>query len=106
MPDSFARVQYETFDNVVNLVLSHGTACPLVKCDVKEGFRNLPVSPDYHLLGFKFNNIHYYDNVVPKGARFSCNIFEQFSTSMGCQFCVKFSLLHYLGRLYFCGSSC
>ena len=83
IPDSFARVQYETFDNVVNLVLSHGTACLLAKCDVKEGFRNLPVSPsDYHLLGFKFKNLYYYDKVVPMGARSSCNIFEQFSTSL------------------------
>ena len=83
IPDSSARVQYETFDNVVNLVLSHGTACLLAKCDVKEGFRNLPVSPsDYHLLGFKFNNMYYYDKVIPMGARSSCNIFEQFSTSL------------------------
>ena len=66
IPDCYASVHYETFDRVVDLVLSHGQSCLLAKCDVKEGFRNLPVSPsDYHLLGFKFDQLYYYDKVVP-----------------------------------------
>ena len=83
IPDCHARVHYETFDKVVQLVLESGFGCLLAKCDVKEGFRNLPVSPsDYHLLGFKFNNKYYYDMVMPMGARSSCNIFERFSTAL------------------------
>lgn len=108
IPDSFARVQYETFDNVISLVLKHGTSCLLAKCDVKEGFRNLPVSPaDYYLLGFKFDNRYYYDKVVPMGARSSCNIFEQFSTSL--QWVVNsvynfHSVTHILDDFIFVGS--
>ena len=109
IPDCYASVHYETFDRVVELVLSHGQSCLLAKCDVKEGFRNLPVSPsDYHLLGFKFDQSYYYDKVVPMGARSSCNIFEQFSTSL--QWAIKsvynfHSVTHILDDFIFVGSS-
>jgi hypothetical protein len=37
---------------------------------------------DYHLLGFTWNNLYYYERYLPMGASSSCQIFESFSSSL------------------------
>ena len=78
--DHNASVQYETFDNVITLVIQAGYGALLAKADILEAFRIIPVRPeDYHLLGFKIGALYYYDKVLPMGCRSSCQIFESFS---------------------------
>ena len=55
----------------------------MAKCDIKDGFRNIPLHPDdYHLLGFIWDNHFYYDKCLPMGASSSCQIFEKLSCSL------------------------
>ena len=83
IPDCYATVKYETFDEVVKLVLRHGNGALIAKADILEAFRIIPIRPsDYHLLGFKIKQSYYYDRVLPMGCRSSCQIFESFSKSL------------------------
>jgi hypothetical protein len=44
---------------------------------------NLPLKPqEYYLLGFKWNDLFYYDRSLPMGCSSSCQIFERFSTGL------------------------
>jgi hypothetical protein len=55
----------------------------MAKCDIEDAFRLVPIHPtDYHLLGFTWNNLYYYDRCLPMGASSSCQIFESFSSSL------------------------
>lgn len=83
IPHCYATVKYETFDQVVRLVLQYGHGALIAKADILEAFRIIPISPaDYHLLGFKIGKSYYYDKVLPMGCRSSCQIFESFSSSL------------------------
>lgn len=87
--DEYASVRYETFDDVVKLVVYHGAGALIAKCDIADAFRIIPVNPaDYHLLGFKLcDKYYFYDKVLPMGCRVSCQIFEEFSKAV--RFIVK-----------------
>ena len=62
----------------------------LAKTDISMAYRNLPLRPeDYHLLGFCWNNLHYFDKCLPMGCSPSCQIFERFSSG-----------LHWIGQYY------
>jgi hypothetical protein len=81
--DCYASVNYETFDKVVELINVNGRGALLAKSDIQDAFRIIPINPcDYHLLGFKINDMYYYDKVLPMGCRVSCNLFETFSRSL------------------------
>jgi hypothetical protein len=39
------------------------------KCDIEDAFRLVPIHPtDYHMLGFTWNKLYYYDRCLPMGA--------------------------------------
>jgi hypothetical protein len=55
----------------------------LGKTDVEDAFRNIVIHPsDYHLLGFTWNGLYYYDKCLSMGATSSCKIFENFSCAL------------------------
>lgn len=57
--------------------------CYLAKYDIEMAYRNLLLSPsDYHLFGFKWNNLFYYDKFLAMGCSSACQIFERFSTAL------------------------
>jgi hypothetical protein len=62
----------------------------LAKTDISMAYRNLPLRPeDYHLVGFFWNNLYYFDKCLPMGCSVSCQIFERFSSG-----------LHWIGQYY------
>ena len=87
--DEYATVRYETFDDVVKLILEKGPGALIAKCDVADAFRIIPVHPDdYYLLGFKLlHKYYFFDKVLPMGCRVSCQVFEEFSKAI--RFVVK-----------------
>jgi hypothetical protein len=95
-----SSVQYTSFDAAVHMVQDLGKNCELFKMDIKSAFRILPVSPlDFDQLGFKFDNLFYFDKCVPFGCSISCNIFNRFADFLA--FVVKRksnspNLIHYL----------
>ena len=84
IPDEFASIRYETFDDVVKLIVQQGKGALIAKCDVADAFRIIPVHPDdHHLLGFKLlGRYYFFDKVLPMGCRVSCQIFEEFSKAI------------------------
>ena len=102
IPAEIATVKYATFDSAVELVQQVGSGAFLAKCDIKSGFRLLPIYPgDFDLLGFKFEQLFFIDRCLPMGSSISCSHFECFSSYLEYQIKV-FSktdfITHYLGR--------
>lgn len=78
IPAVNSQVSYDSIDTVINLVKQFGSGALMAKCDIQDGFRNIPIHPDdYHLLGFMWDNLYYYDKCLPMGASSSCQIFEK-----------------------------
>ena len=106
---SLTVVNYTTFDDAVELVLSLGSGALMAKADIKSAFRLLPVHPDdFNLLGFFFNGSYYYDKCMPMGCSISCVTFERFSTFL--EYCVRKvaatdNIIHYLDDFLFTGSA-
>lgn len=83
IPPENSVVQYDSIDTVIKLIKHFGRHCLMAKCDIEDAFRLVPIHPtDYHLLGFTWNNLFYYDRCLPMGASSSCQIFESFSSSL------------------------
>ena len=75
--DIHSTVHYDTIDNVISLVNKFGKGCLLAKTDIEDAFRIIPVHPnDYHLLGFTWNNLFYYDRCLSMGASSSCTALQ------------------------------
>ena len=83
IPPENSIVKYDCFNNVVNLVKFFGQDALLSKCGIEDAFRKICLHPsDYHLLGFTWNNIFYFDKCLHMGASSSCQIFERFSSAL------------------------
>ncbi|XP_062591615.1 uncharacterized protein LOC134253122 [Saccostrea cucullata] len=78
-----AVVQYDSIENVIQLIKKFGKGALMAKLDIEDGFRNIPIHPsDYHFLGFLWNNQYYFDKCLPMGASSSCQLFERLSTAL------------------------
>ncbi len=74
-------VQYTSFDEAVEKVISAGKGALMAKTDIESAFRLLPVHPDdFELLGIQLNGKFYVDKALPMGASCSPAHFERFST--------------------------
>ena len=83
IPDSEAKVEYLTFDNVIKLGLKHGVTANAGKVDFDAAFRNFPVSAEQlAVLGFTLDSKFFINSSMAFGARSSCKIFEEFATAI------------------------
>ena len=63
-----ASLQYTSIDDLAALVVSEGKGSYLVKADIQEAYRMVPVHPeDQHLLGVEWNGAVFIDKVLPFG---------------------------------------
>ena len=73
----YCSLEYTTVDMLAELVLQVGQGALLVKADIKEAYRNIPVHPeDQQLLGIRWNGWVYIDRVLPFGLRSAPKIFS------------------------------
>ena len=71
-----STLSYTSVDHLASLVLSHGEGALLVKADIKEAYRMIPIHPDdQHLLGICWNECVYMDRMLPFGLRSAPKIF-------------------------------
>lgn len=83
IPLENSTVQYEGLDQVIKLVKRFGKGAMMAKTDIEDAFRIICLHPsEYHLLGFSWNNLFYYDKCLPMGASSSCQIFKSFSCGL------------------------
>ena len=72
-----SSIKYATIDHLVSLVLLHGRGSLLVKADIQEAYRIIPVHPDDQpLLGVQWNDCTYFDKMLPFGLRSAPKIFS------------------------------
>ena len=63
-----SSLSYSSVDQLAALVVSEGKGSWLVKADIKEAYRMVPVHPeDQHLLGMQWDQIVYIDQMLPFG---------------------------------------
>lgn len=106
---SFCSVNYSSLDDAVNLLSLLGTGALMGKIDLKSALRLLPIHPsDFELLGFRLNDMFFFDKCLPMGCSVSCSLFEEFST------CLEWllrkqsgqeSVVHYLDDFLFAGKT-
>ena len=75
---------YTSVDEAIALVfMNGGRGALLAKADIKHAFRLIPVSPEqWHLLGFQWNKVFYFDTRLSFGSRSSPRIFNDFAACL------------------------
>ena len=78
-----ASLAYASLDHLAGLVVSAGRGSFLVKADIKEAYRIVPVHPeDQHLLGVYWEGSLYVDKVLPFGLRSAPKIFSALADAL------------------------
>ena len=94
----WSSVSYPTVDHLSSLVLSHGRGAFMVKADIKEAYRMVPVHPqDQYLLGVQWGDSTYVDLALPFGLRSAPMIFSAVADAIQWILVQKgLKILHYL----------
>ena len=72
-----SSLSYSSIDQLAALVVSEGKGSFLVKADIQEAYRMIPVHPeDQHLLGVRWEGTVYIDRVLPFGLRSAPKLFS------------------------------
>ena len=72
-----SSLSYASVDHLAALVVSTGRGGFLVKADIREAYRMVPVHPqDQHLLGVRWESAVYIDKALPFGLRSAPKIFS------------------------------
>ena len=89
------------------MVAAAGRGAILIKRDLADAFRHIPVAPtDYWLLGFCWGDMYWMDCFLPFGLRISSFIFDLFAKGLhflleaGPVIYQSFSILHYLDDFF------
>ena len=91
-------------DEALDLIRALGPGTQLVKMDLKEAYRIIPVHPDYHhLLAITWEGAVYVDRSLPFGLRSAPKIFTAVADAMAWALHTRGIrlLLHYLDN-FFC----
>ena len=104
--EDLCSLRYASLDDALRLICHFGLGCQLVKMDLKDAYRVVPVHPDdQHLLGISWKEEVYMDRSLPFGLRSAPKLFTAVADAMtwalfsrGIRF-----LLHYLDDFLFVG---
>ena len=67
IPSEYSAVSYAMIEDAIKTLKCAGQGCFLAKTDIKSAFCIVPIHPDdYHLLGFMWRNMFYYDRAVAR----------------------------------------
>ena len=104
----WSSISYVSIDFLLSLVLEAGKGSTLVKADIKEAYRMLPIHPeDQGLLGIKWEGEFYTDKALPFGLRSAPKIFTAVADALQWILANKGikNLLHYLDDFIFVSKS-
>ncbi|KAF4769439.1 hypothetical protein HAV15_008849 [Penicillium sp. str.  len=81
IPDPWSAIEYITIYDIYEQVTQAGPGCTIIKRDIKDAFRIVPVAEDnQHLLAFQWNGSTYVECCLPFGlatAPFLFNLFAE-----------------------------
>ena len=105
--EELCSLSYASLDDAVDLIRRLGPGTQLVKMDLKEAYRIVPVHPDdQHLLGISWNGQVYIDRALPFGLRSAPKIFTAIADALAWSLHaggIRF-VLHYLDDFLFIGA--
>ena len=83
IPQEWGSLEYTTFDDAVDALLQQGKGAILVKRDLKDAFRHVPVATsDQWLLGFECDGSYWKERYLPFGLRTSPFLFDLFARAL------------------------
>jgi hypothetical protein len=83
IPDPEASIVYDTFLLATQDLIKSGQGSLMLKLDLEQAFRHIPVRPfDWPLLGFHWSNQFYHDVVLGFGLRSAPYIFNLFAEAL------------------------
>ena len=100
---------YTSIEEAIELIFKNGgRGALLAKADIKHAFRLIPVRPDqWHLLGYQWNRLFYFDQRISFGCRSSPRIFNDFADCLSwlfSQHAKHHSIRHYLDDFFIVAS--
>ena len=96
---AWSSLAYSTVDHLAEIILSMGRGAHMVKADIKEAYRMVPVHPaDRDLLGVRWGKEVFVDRVLPFGLRSAPKIFSAVADAAQWILCQQgvSPILHYL----------
>ena len=99
-------LSYASLDDAVGLLAQMGPGAQLLKIDLKDAFRIIPVHPqDHHLLGISWRGGTYVDQSLPIGLRSAPKLFTAVADAVAWILYTKGArcFLHYLDDFLFFG---
>jgi hypothetical protein len=101
IPAEWAALEYSTVDQAIALVAAQGPGATLIKRDLQDAFRHIPIAPqDVWLLGFCWEGSYWVDCFLPFGLRTAPYIFDLFAKALhwilDSQASPEFETIHYL----------
>ncbi|KAM4748944.1 protein KTI12 homolog [Rhinophrynus dorsalis] len=98
-------VQYQSFEQALQLVIDAGPGALMAKLDIESAFRLLPLHPSsFRYMGCWFQGRYYVDRCLPMGYSVSCAFFEVFSSFLHWEVELRpGSVAHYLDDFMFVG---
>lgn len=83
IPQEFGALRYTALHDMLDVVRQAGRACHIVKKDLKDAFRMIPVAMSVRrLLGFTWQGRSYTENCLPFGLRTAPFIFNLFAEAL------------------------
>jgi hypothetical protein len=78
-----STIKYTCIKYILKLVVAAGQHCTIVKQDIKDAFRTIPIAPeDCWILGFQWQGIYYMENFLPFGLSTVPFIFNLFAEAI------------------------
>ena len=107
IPRDLSSLSYASVDDAVECILALGRGTELVKIDLKNAYRMVPVHPeDHHLLAISWMGQTYIDRALPFGLRSAPEIFSAVADMIAWALhCAGIRhQIHYLGDFLFMGA--
>ena len=77
IPEEWGTLEYTTCDEAMAALITQRRGAKLVKRDLADAFRHMPVAiSDWWLLGFFWDGVYYFDRFLPFGLRTSPYLFD------------------------------
>ena len=105
----YCKVNYSSFDKVVEIISTLGKSALLAKLDISQAFQLIIINPvDFDVLGIMLEGHYYIDKCLPMGCSVSCAIFEKSSTFLHWLVAARSGITtldHYLDDFFFAGAN-
>lgn len=83
IPDKCAELKYTKFEEVLDMIREGGRSSVILKRDVKDAFRNIPLAPHIRwLFGFSWENIFYVEKCLSFGLCTAPYLFNLFAEAL------------------------